>query len=95
MERPWVKHCVGEAIFFRVRRIASFSSVPVREARLLARLSEADQESLAAAILAELEAEGAWDQAFLRSEAALGRLADEALDEYRARRTKPADPDRS
>ena len=60
-----------------------------------ARLSEADQESLAAAILAELEAEGAWDQAFLRSEAALGRLADEALDEYRARRTKPADPDRS
>jgi len=29
------------------------------------------------------------------SEAALGRLADEALDEYRAGRTKPADPDRS
>lgn len=58
------------------------------------KLSEADQESLAAAILAELEAEGVWDQVFRSSEAALGRLADEALDEYRAGRTKPADSDR-
>jgi hypothetical protein len=59
------------------------------------RLPEADQESLAAAILAEIEAESTWDPAFRCSEAALGRLADEALEEYRANRTKPADPNRS
>jgi hypothetical protein len=59
-----------------------------------AKLSEADQESLAAAILAELEAEGIWDQAFRHSEAALGQLADEALGEHREGRTRSADSGR-
>jgi hypothetical protein len=57
------------------------------------RLPDADQDELAAAILEELEADERWDAAFARSQDALERLADEALEEYRAGRTEPLDPD--
>jgi hypothetical protein len=57
------------------------------------RLPDADQDELAAAILEELEADERWEAAFARSQDALERLADEALDEYRAGRTEPLDPD--
>lgn len=57
------------------------------------RLSDADQDELAAAILEELEADERWEAAFARSQDALERLADEALEEYRADRTEPLDPD--
>jgi hypothetical protein len=57
------------------------------------RLSESDQDELAAAILAEPEADGRWEAAFARSHDALERLADEALEEHRAGRTEPLDPD--
>ena len=57
------------------------------------RLPDADQEELAAAILEELQADERWDAVFARSQDALGRLADEALEEYRAGRTEPLDPD--
>jgi hypothetical protein len=52
-----------------------------------------DQDELAAAVLEELEADERWEAAFARSQDALERLADEALDEYRARRTEPFGPD--
>ena len=58
-----------------------------------ARLPDADQDELAAAILEELEADERWDAAFARSHDALERLGDEALEEYRAGRTEPLDPD--
>jgi hypothetical protein len=58
-----------------------------------ARLPDADQDELAAAILEELEADERWDAAFARSQDALARLADEALEEHRAGRTEPLDPD--
>lgn len=57
------------------------------------RLPDADQDELAAAILEELEADERWEAAFARSPDALERLANEALEEYRAGRTEPLDPD--
>ena len=57
------------------------------------RLSHHDQDELAAAILEELEADERWEAAFARSQDALERLADEALEEHRAGRTEPLDPD--
>ena len=49
-----------------------------------ARLSDRQQDELAAAILEELDADERWDAAFDRSQDALERLADEALAEHRA-----------
>jgi len=56
------------------------------------RLPEPDQDELAAAILEELEADERWEAAFARSQDVLARLADEALEEHRAGRTEPLDP---
>jgi len=57
------------------------------------RLPDSDQDELAAAILEELEADERWEAAFARSQSALERLADEAVEEHRAGRTEPLDPD--
>lgn len=59
-----------------------------------AKLPPADQDALAAAILEEVAADGLWDAAFARRPDALKRLAEEAVNEYRAGRTRPLDPDR-
>jgi len=48
-----------------------------------------EQEALGAWILEELQAETTWDGAFSRSQGTLEALADEALAEHRAGRTKP------
>ena len=58
----------------------------------VSKLSEADQDALAEAILAEIRSEKAWDQAFASSQDILGRLSEEAKAEHRAGRTKPLDP---
>lgn len=60
-----------------------------------AKLPAAEQDALAAAIKAELEADEKWEQLFASSQDALARLADEALAEYRSGRTQPFDPDES
>jgi hypothetical protein len=57
------------------------------------RLPEQEQDELAAAILEELEADARWNASFARSQQALEQLADEALEEHRAGRTEPLDPD--
>ena len=57
------------------------------------RLPAREQDELAAAILEELEADERWAAAFARSQDALERLANEALEEHRAGRTGPLDPD--
>ncbi len=54
-------------------------------------LSDAAQDDLAAAILAEIEAEGRFDAALEGSADALERLADEALAEHRQGNTRPLD----
>ncbi len=58
------------------------------------KLPEKDQEALAAAILEELKADERWESAVAATPDALERLADEALKEHRAGRTKPLDLDR-
>ena len=57
-----------------------------------AKLSEPEQEALAAWILEELASERRWQDAFARSADVLERLADEALAEHRgaARRRSSA-----
>ena len=57
------------------------------------KLPETEQDQLAAAIRAEIEAESAWDTRLATSSDALARLADEALDEHRSGLTRPLDPD--
>ena len=56
-----------------------------------AQLPEADQDSLAAAILTEIESEETWESAFSNSQHELGNLADEALEEHRRGKTRPLD----
>jgi hypothetical protein len=55
----------------------------------VANLPDAEQDALAAVILAELEDERRWADAFAQSQDALERLADEALAEDRHGDTRP------
>jgi hypothetical protein len=59
----------------------------------VSRLPERQQDELAAAILEELDADDRWEAVLARSQGALERLADEALEEHRAGRTEALDPD--
>jgi len=56
------------------------------------KLPPADQDALAAAILEEVKVEGLWDATFAKQPGVLERLADEALEEHRAGRTRPLEP---
>jgi hypothetical protein len=49
------------------------------------------QNALAKLILAEIEDENRWDEAFTRSQDKLAALADEAIAEYKAGKTRPLD----
>lgn len=57
-------------------------------------LPDAEQDAIAASILADLEDERSWGDAFAGSQDLLADLADEARAEHRAGRTMPLDPDR-
>jgi len=46
------------------------------------------QDAIASFILREIEADQRWEDAFAKSQDALSQLADEALAEHRAGRTK-------
>jgi hypothetical protein len=61
--------------------------------RQVSKLPEAEQDALAEAIKAEIGAEKDWDKSFAGSLDVLDRLADEAIADHRAGRTKPIDPD--
>ena len=56
-------------------------------------LPDAEQNVIAAIILAELEDETHWKQAFSKSQDALAKLAAEAMEEDRKGETKELDPD--
>ena len=60
----------------------------------VAKLSPADQDTIAAIILDELEDERRWDEAFARSADKLAALAREARVERRRGETQPLDPDK-
>jgi len=55
----------------------------------VSRLPEADQNAFAKWILEELKSEKRWEQSFAESEDVLEMLADEAIREKRAGKTKP------
>lgn len=58
------------------------------------KLSEDEQESIGAWLLAEIESERRWDDLLSRPPSqALERMAAEALEDFRAGRTSPLDPD--
>jgi len=58
------------------------------------KLSESDQDALGQWLLAEIESEREWDQAFARSQDLLARLSKEALAEHRRGQTDELDPDK-
>jgi hypothetical protein len=58
-----------------------------------AKLSAAEQDALAQAILAEVAAESQWDRRLAETSGELERLADEALREHRRGLTRPLAPD--
>ena len=60
-----------------------------------AELPQAEQDKFARFLLAELESEGQWAELFARpeSEDLLERLANEAVSEHRAGRTRPLSVD--
>ena len=58
-----------------------------------ARLPVGEQDALAAAILEEIESDARWTASLAARPDVLERLADEALAEHKAGRTKPLVPD--
>ena len=55
----------------------------------VAKLPAAEQDAMAAIVLEELASERRWADAFAKSQDQLAKLAQEALAEYNAGRTKP------
>ena len=55
----------------------------------VSKLSEKEQDAIAAMILEELADEDRWEKGFQASQRQLSILAKEALEEYRSGRTKP------
>ena len=53
------------------------------------KLSNEEQDAIAAVVMAELASERQWERAFDSSAEQLSSLANEALDEYRAGKTEP------
>ena len=53
------------------------------------KLSESDQDAVAALVLEELESERRWTATFAKSHDLLAKLAEEALAEHAAGHTKP------
>ena len=58
------------------------------------KLPESEQDSFASLLLAELESERRWSQAFASTQDQLATLADEALREFEAGETLPMDIER-
>jgi hypothetical protein len=52
------------------------------------KLPDGDQEAIGAWLLAEIEAERKWDALFSHPSAAIERMAQEALEEHRAGKTR-------
>jgi len=55
----------------------------------VAKLPASEQDAVAAILLEELTSERRWAESFARSQDSLAKLAEQALAEYAAGRTKP------
>ena len=60
----------------------------------VAKLPEKKQDAMARFVLAEIHAEDEWDKAFAASQNELASLAEQALAECKAGKTRPMDLDR-
>ena len=58
-----------------------------------AKLPSHEQDALAALVMEELASEKKWDEAFSNSQYALAELAEQALAEHKAGKTRPLDAD--
>ena len=58
------------------------------------KLPETEQDMLARVVLGELASERRWEELFSASPDMLAKLADEAIAEHRAGRTKDLDPEK-
>ena len=58
------------------------------------KLSPEEQDVVASLILEEIESEKRWDALFADSQGQLARLAEQAINEYKAGKTKPLDLER-
>jgi hypothetical protein len=58
------------------------------------KLPDQEQDAVASWLLAEIESERRWDEAFSSSQQLLSELAEEALAEHRAGQTQDLDPDK-
>ncbi len=63
----------------------------IAEAR---KLPEDEQEALAWWLLEEIESDRRWDELFCQPSEVIERMAEQALEDYRAGRTEPLDPDK-
>ena len=63
-----------------------------RAFREASKLSDEEQDALAESILTEVLSEDEWERFFSASTGVLEKLADEALEEHRAGKTKPLEP---
>lgn len=59
----------------------------------ISQLPEEEQEQLASLILLEIESEEKWRKSFAESDDMLTEMAKEAMEEYRAGKTEPLDPE--
>lgn len=55
----------------------------------VSKLPPESQDAIAARMLMELEDESRWDEAFARSQDKLAKMADEAIEEFKAGKTVP------
>jgi hypothetical protein len=55
----------------------------------VAKLPASEQDAVAAILLEELASEQRWSESFAKSQDQLAKLAQEAITEYKAGRTKP------
>jgi hypothetical protein len=60
-----------------------------RAIKKVGKLSKARQNAIAEIIMEEIEDEKKWESKFKHSQGKLSKLADEAADEYRKKKTEP------
>jgi hypothetical protein len=91
-ERKFTKSPLRESVLY-FKRVADCRKAFEQAIAKLKNLPANEQDAITAMILAELEDERRWDEAFARSPDMLAKLATEAMAEYRAGQTQELDPD--
>lgn len=80
------RDCIG-----RIVVMGQLLERAIEEAR---KLPEEDQETLAWVMLEEIDDQRRWDEVFAQPSEVIERMAEEALEDHRAGRTEPLDPDK-